>query len=290
MDVKAFVPTAAERMGDFRNTQVICTDSSFGCTLGQPTQQRIFNPFNVDANGNRAEFTIPNVIDPNLIDPIGQKIINLYPQPTDPNAAPGDFNFHTVFVPQFNVRQFDIKVDHHFSDSHRISVRYSNHHDSFAVPTIFGDGDDNGNSINDGFSSFTDVYNTAIEDNWSPKPTMVWTNRIALDRVVAPVSENYPKVSTVFDQPGDQILAQANGQDRFPTIQMDNISTSLFNQCCTDTGFAHTLLSYGSSLSWVRGRQIWKFGGEQRLFYNNFSQPQSPTGLFIFHKVSPRAR
>ncbi len=78
------------------------------------------------------------------------------------------------------------------------------------------------------------------------------------------------------------ILSQANGLDRFPTIQMDNISTSLFNQCCTDTGFAHTLLSYGSSISWVRGRHIWKFGFEQRYFYNNFSQPQSPTGFFHF--------
>jgi hypothetical protein len=276
-DVNAFVPTAAERMGDFRNTQVICTDSSFGCTLGAPTTQRIFNPFNVDANGNRADFTVPNVIDANLIDLIGQKIINLYPLPTDPNAAPGDFNFHTAFVPKFNVRQYDIKLDHHFSDSHRISGRYSNHHDSFSAPTIFGDGD-----FNDGLIATTDVHNVSIEDNWSPKPTIVWTNRIALDRAVAPVNEDYPKVSTVFDQPGDQILAQANGLDRFPTIQMDNISTSLFNQCCTDTGFAHTLVSYGSALSWVRGRQIWKFGFEQRYFYNNFSQPQSPTGLFHF--------
>jgi hypothetical protein len=63
---------------------------------------------------------------------------------------------------------------------------------------------------------------------------------------------------------------------------MDNNASSLFNQCCTDTGFAHTLASYSSSLSWVKGRQIWKFGGEQRLFYNNFSQPQNPTGLFHF--------
>ncbi|MDP9337329.1 MAG: TonB-dependent receptor [Acidobacteriota bacterium] len=276
-DVSAFVPTTAERNGDFRNTQVICTDSSFGCTLGQPTVQRIFNPFNLDASGNRSDFTVPNVIDANLIDPIGQKIINLYPQPTDANAAPGDFNFHTAFVPKFSVRQYDIKLDHHFSESHRISGRFSNHHDSFSAPTIFGDGD-----FNDGLIATTDVHNVSIEDNWSPKPTIVWTNRIALDRAVAPVNEDYPKVSTVFDQPGDQILAQANGLDRFPTIQMDNISTSLFDQCCTDTGFAHTLVSYGSSLSWVRGRQIWKFGFEQRYFYNNFSQPQSPTGLFHF--------
>ena len=245
---------------------------------GGPTDpQRIFNPLNVDASGNRAEFTVPNVIDPNLIDTIGQKIINLYPQPTDPNAAPGDFNFHTAFVEKFNVRQYDIKLDHHFSDSHRLSGRYSNHHDSFVSPTIFGN-DDPG----DGSFSTRDVHNAAIEDNWSPIPTIVWSNRIALDRVAEPVNENYPKVSTVFDQPGDAILSQANGLDRFPTIQMDNISTSLFTQCCTDTSFAHTLLSYGSSVSWVRGRQIWKFGGEQRYFYNNFYQPQNPTGIFHF--------
>jgi hypothetical protein len=63
---------------------------------------------------------------------------------------------------------------------------------------------------------------------------------------------------------------------------MDNNATSLFDQCCTDTGFAHTLYSYSSSLSWARGRQIWKFGGEQRLFFNNFFQPGNPTGFFHF--------
>jgi len=156
-------------------------------------------------------------------------------------------------------------------------VRYSNHHDTFFAPTIFGDGD-----FGDGQSSFTSVHNAQIEENWSPTSMTVWTNRIALDRAVAPVNENYPKVGTVFNAPGDQILTQANGFTRFPTIQMDNNATSLFNQCCTDTGFAHTLGTYSSSLSWVKGRQIWKFGGEQRLFYNNFLQPQNPTGLFHF--------
>ncbi|PWT86345.1 MAG: hypothetical protein C5B56_12620, partial [Proteobacteria bacterium] len=44
VNIDAFVPTAAERSGDFRNTQVICTDNSLGCTLNQPVQQHIFNP------------------------------------------------------------------------------------------------------------------------------------------------------------------------------------------------------------------------------------------------------
>jgi hypothetical protein len=271
--IDAFVPTALERAGDFRNTQLL--DSN-----GNPVQQRIFNPFNVDVNGNRADFTVPNVIDSSLIDPIGQKIINLYPQPTVANAGAGVQNFHKVILSKTSGYQYDIKLDHHFSERHKISGRYSNLHDTNGLPTIFGDGDFP--PAGDGFSGSTDVHNAAIEDNWSPTPTTVWTNRIALDRAVSPVNENYPKVSTIFDAPGDQILTQANGFSRFPTIQMDNNATSLFNQCCTDTGFAHTLVSYGSSLSWVKGKQIWKFGGEQRLFYNNFSQPQNPTGLFNF--------
>jgi hypothetical protein len=270
--IDAFVPTAQERAGDFRNTQVLDQN-------GNPVQQQIFNPFKVSVDpvtGNtvRADFTVPNVIDANLIDPIGQKIINLYPQPTVANAGAGVQNFHKVILSNFSARQWDIKLDHHFSEKHRISGRYSNHHDSVVNPTLFGDGD-----FNDGFSEPTDVHNVLIEDNWSPLATTVWTNRIALDRAASPVTENYPSLASV-GLPA--VLSQANGLSRMPTIQMDNNATSLFNQCCTDTTFAHTLYSYSSSMSWVKGRQIWKFGGEQRLFYNNFYQPNGPTGFFHF--------
>jgi carboxypeptidase family protein/TonB-dependent receptor-like protein len=271
--IDAFVPTDLERMGDFRQTQVICSDSS-QCTVGQPVLQRIFNPFNVDTSGNRADFTVPNLIDANLIDSIGQAIINLYPKPTVANPASGDFNFHKVVLSQDPARQYDIKVDHHFSEKNHLSARYSNHHDVFAVPTVFGDGD-----FNDGFTGTTDVHNAVLEDNWNAAPTMVLTSRFAVDRAVAPVSENYPSLSSV-GLPA--VLGQANGVSRMPVIQMDNNATSLFNQCCTDTRFAHTLLSYSSSLAWIKGRQTWRFGGEQRIFYNNFFQPNPPTGFFHF--------
>jgi len=267
--IDAFVPTAAERAGDFRDTFVLDAN-------GNPVQQHIFNPFAVDQNGNRSDFTTPNVIDPGLIDPIGQAIINMYPMPTS-NDGPGLFNYHQVVLSKTSGHQFDFKVDHHFSDRHRISARYSNLHNINTVPTVFGDGD-----FNDGFDGTTDVHNASLEDDFSLTPTIIWTNRFSVDRAVAPVTENYPSVSSVFNQPGDQILTQANGATRFPTIQMDNNATSLFNQCCTDTGFAHTLATYSSSIAWVKNRHVWKFGGEQRLFYNNFSQPQNPTGFFHF--------
>ena len=277
VEINAFVPTSLERSGDFRNTFVLCTDPTQGCTVGQPVQQQIFNPFKVDTNGNRQDFTVPNMIDSNLIDPIGQKIINLYPQATIDNAAPGTPNFHKVILSSTDGWQFDVKVDHHFNDKNHLSARYSQVHSTNDVPTVLGDGD-----FNDGFNSITDVHNAVLEHNWSPTVTTVWTNRFAIDRAVSPVTENYPKLDTVFNAPGDAILSSVNNLGRFPVIQMDNNATSLFNQCCTDTSFAHTLFSYSSAFSWVRGPHILKFGGEQRIFFNNFFQPNPPTGFFHF--------
>jgi len=262
LNIDAFVPTADERMGDFRNSL-----------------QHIYNPFSVTtdpATGQetRADFTIPNLIDAGLINPIGQAIINLYPQPTDPNAAPGDFNFHSAILSKFSARQFDIKIDHHFSDKNHLSARYSNHHDEGNIPTVFGNGD-----IGDGFAFTTDVHNAALEDNWNLTSNTVWTNRLAIDRVVSPVTEDYPSLESVGFP---SVLGEGNGVSRIPVIQMDNNATSLFSQCCTDTDFAHTLYSYSSALSWARGRHVLKFGGEQRIFFNNFFQPNPPTGFFHF--------
>ena len=108
--IDAFVPTAAERAGDFRNTFVVCTDSSQGCEVGQPVQQHIYNPFGVDPDTSvRPDFTVPNVIDSNLISTIGQSIINLYPQPTVDNAAPGTQNYHNVVLSKSDGYQFDVK-------------------------------------------------------------------------------------------------------------------------------------------------------------------------------------
>ena len=59
---------------------------------------------------------------------------------------------------------------------------------------------------------------------------------------------------------------------------------SLYSQCCVDTSFAHTLFSYSSGLQWVKGAHSIKFGGEQRVFFNNFHQPDYPTGNFDFSR------
>jgi hypothetical protein len=120
-----------------------------------------------------------------------------------------------------------------------------------------------------------------VEYNWAIKPTMLLTKRFSVDRVNAPVQANkYPSLSDV----GLSSVLAANGLTRIPAIGVDEPFLSIFTQCCVDTHFAHTLFSYSSALQWVKGPHSIKFGGEQRVFFNNFWQPDNPTGIFIFSR------
>lgn len=171
--------------------------------------------------------------------------------------------------------QFDIKVDHQLAPQHRVSARYSRSHATNNVPTVFGN-DDTG----DGVVFLTNVQNTALDWNWTVSPTVVLTSRLGVDRAFAPGHANNFPDPVKFGFPS--VLDQANGIERMPAFLMDSPWTSLFSQCCPDTDFAHTLYGYASMLSWVKGRHRMKFGGEQRLFFNNFRQPPYPTGYFHF--------
>ena len=78
------VPTAAERAGDFSQTL-----NSAG------TPALIYNPFTTvqlpDGSYTRQQFP-GNVIPQNLIDPVGAKMVNLYPSPNRPGEGPNQIN------------------------------------------------------------------------------------------------------------------------------------------------------------------------------------------------------
>ena len=229
----------------------------------------------VSEPGCRLQFPdnkIPNV------DPIGQKIVNLYPHANIPDAANGDANWRKVTLSNAPGWQFDVKIDHQLNTNHKIGGRYSRHHDVYSVPTIIGS--DQG----DGVIYTTNVQNANLEYNWSVRPTALWTNRLSIDRVVAPGQTNhYP----TLDDVGLPSILASNGLNRVPSILADDL-LSIFTQCCVDTHFAHALYSYSSGIQWVKGRHSVTFGGEQRVFFNNFWQPNYPTGTFDFSREMTR--
>ena len=274
VNMNGTVPTDAERNGDFSNTMT--ADAN-----GDPVLQQIYNPYQVtcgnSCNGTptRAPF-LNNTIDPQFISPIGQALLKLYPEP---NVTPDQFglnNFRTSVLTNAPSHQFDVKIDHHFTDKQHVAVRYSQSYGEYNVPFVLANA-----NFNDGFTSSTSVHNVGIEHNWTVTPTSVLTSRLALDRVSAPVHSAVPSLTTVGFPSS---LTGANGLSRMPTIALDSTNNwlSMFTQCCTDTNFAHTLWSYSSALSWIKHEHTFKVGFEQRQFFNNFWQPNYPTGYFSF--------
>jgi hypothetical protein len=275
----ATVPTAAERNGDFSATNLNIYDPTLplvNCVSGSCRPQ-------VQSNGKL------NVIPTNEIDPIGQAILNLYPQPNLSTPYNNYLFSGTAHGPDY---QFDIKIDHQINDKNHISGRYSRGSSNYYTPMIFGDGFDN-NGSGDGIAgSPTLAQNGSIEYARTINSRIIWTNHFAIDRVHELETPSIPTISSFnaslpTGYALSPIFQQANGIDRMPAIYMSSGGqttpwTDLYDQCCANTTFAHTLYSYSSQLVISKGAHLMKFGGEQRLFYNNFFQPSDPTGTLNF--------
>jgi hypothetical protein len=269
VNIVATVPTADEIQGNF--SQAMTYDEN-----GDPTLNQIFDPFLIDpATQNRPAYD-QNTIPKGEIDSVGQAILNLYPKPnTAGDAVTGANNYRDVVLSTSNSLQIDAKVDQQFNPKSSVSVRYSSIFASGSTPTVMGDGE-----FNDGTRYTSKAFNDGINYTYAPTTNTLWISTFGLDRVAQPTQNNkYPAPTTVGFPP----YLEQDGISRMPSIIMENSPwSSLFDQCCVDTHFAHTLLNYASSLSWTHGQHTLKFGGQQQIFYNNFFQPNYPDGYFSF--------
>ena len=266
------VPTLAERQGDFSATaNPIYDPTAQGC--GNPCVTRPQVQYNGQAN----------VIPPSELDPIGLAVLNLYPKPSNGNEF-NNYNYTTLASgPDY---QFDIKIDDQINDRNRISGRYSRGWSNYTTPLTLGDGFDN-----DGIASgVTVAQNASLEYTWTINPRMVWTSHVGVDRVHELSVPSIPTISSFNAslpagvQGLPSVFQTANGIDKMPTFLMQGSSpwTNLYDQCCINTTFAHTLVSYSTQLVISKGAHLIKVGGEQRIFYNNFWQPNYPTGFMTF--------
>lgn len=266
--VNARVPTDLERNGDFSKTLVPDVN-------GNPTTVQIYNPFQI-VGGLRQLVPNGDVQATGKMDPVGQALLKAFPDPTGPIDPNTGFNYNKTLLSTNPQRQYDIKIDHQLTAKTRLSGRYSTNHVRSDGPGVFFDGS----------HGFTDSRNIGLEHAWTLSSHLLWTNRFGVDRIHQDSKSDHVD-PTQFGLPA--LLSQANGIVRMPSILMDDtndIYASLNPQCCVDTTLGHTQYNYSSGLNWITGRHSFKFGGEQRIFYNNFYQPDSATGLFNFRRGS----
>ncbi len=258
----ATMPTDLQRSGNFSETNTFDTDGNLAPVV-------IYNPRSHDANGTRQPFA-NNTIPASMLDPVAKKLLAYFPEPNVTGDAGTNYNnFRRNVQSSSSGYQFDIRGDHQFNETNHLGVRYSRGNNTNPAGETF---------VHDTFLYKTDVHNAVADYTWTISPKLLYSGRLGLDLAIAPGITKYPDLTSV----GFPSILASNGLTRMPMIEFDQTYTNLFDQCCVDTNFSHTLFTYSSALVWVRGSHSIKFGGEQRIFLNNFWQPDNPTGLFSF--------
>ncbi len=260
--VVATFPTELQRAGNFSQTKTFDDD-------GNLARVTVFNPRSVAADGTRQPFP-NNTIPASFLNPVAKNFLAYIPTPNVTGDAGTNYNNYRRNV-QSSTSQFQLdgKLDDQFNDTNRAGIRFSRLHNSNPTQETF---------VGDAYLYKTDVTNGVIDYTRTITPTIVYTGRIGVDYANAPGITAYPDLTKA----GFPSYLANNGLARMPSVDFGNTYSNLFDQCCVDTHFTHVLLTYSSSLSWVKGAHSLKFGGEQRVFWNNFWQPDNPTGIFTF--------
>ena len=267
--IQGRVPTDLERKGDFSQTLALDPGNNlvpvqlynpFDLNPGPPGSNPTRNPFPITADGRA------NVIPDGMIDTAGRDLANAYPEPTGPIDYGNNVNYSKGVVDTSPSTQFDIKIDHQLNEKNRLMGRYSQNKSSFTNPDSFY-----GGLVGD-----QTTRNIVLEHTWSISSRMLLTSRFGMDRY-------YQKGTSQHVDPAQfglpSLLSEANNIMRMPVTGVDSYTT-LDSQCCADTTNGHTQYIYGTALNWVKGAHVFKFGFEQREFFNNFYQPDYATGTF----------
>jgi hypothetical protein len=280
------VPTVAMRNGDFSN-------NPFGqpntITLGNPYSSGA--PFQCDgsgnalpagANGTQAAGTGCNIIPASLINPISQKLINLYPLPNANNAALG-YNFVSEPVRKLNEGKFDIRLDENFSNQDSLFARFS-----YDQATSYVPGGAPGFAEAGPFASNQGIINharnAAISETHLFSPSTVNQFSAGYNRIFDYITSqgSYSCAAQTFGIPGANLGGESCG---LTSIQMDGGYWSLGDRGYTPFIGGTNVFSVSDSLDMVRGNHDIRIGGAIRANQMNVLAEGFQDGYWIFSGI-----
>jgi Carboxypeptidase regulatory-like domain/TonB dependent receptor len=229
----------------------------------------------------------------NLIDPAGAKLFLLFPKPNQPFATLGDIqsgNFFSAGTNTNSDNQFDIKIDHRFSQADLLSARYSQKKITSTSFSCFGNSDSA--KFVDPCSAgpgTTKQYQLALNETHTFSPTVVMTVTFGYLRE----SDHFPGIgstvsgfNSLYSQTGLPSYLN-NGFSTTPSIAIASYSSGNAGHNLGTSDFSITLegqdaYHLGGSVSWVRGKHELKAGSEWRARRINHANPGWPSGFFGF--------
>ncbi len=265
-------PIASFRTGNFSNLL-----SATGAQIP------IFDPQTTrpDGNGGFTRAPFPgNVIPANRISPQAAKIVPLLPAPdvsgTDVN------NYRSRTGGSYDNYLSTIKMDHSFSERHKLSVLYS---DQYAPQVLAGNGWG---------------YTNPLEGSQSPKLIHDRTGRINYDYIIRPNLLSHLTIGVDRYNNKTQELTQYQGWDQKLGIQGNLWDQGAFPYITFSGGTASSQTYGGNNdsqnasgrytvtenLTWVKGRHSIKFGGNYWPEYANEHEAGTSSGSFSFSNLT----
>ena len=249
------VPTLAMRQGDF---------SAFAALRNPFTGT---NPF----NGNTI---LPSAMSSQAL----KTQEKFFPLPNfgAPTLTAG--NYRASFSSPEVHRTEEIKLDHNFSDGHRVFLRYENRKDNYDIPgarsalpptTV-------GTSFNERRVNFW-----TAGDVWAIRPNLLNEIRAGVVILVSASNGNFTGDAILQELgiAGLPLRGPINNQPIFSVTGLSSNNINLLNP--VNDGHAQV----ADNLSWVRGRHSMKFGVEHVNFFVNRYMPNT-SGIQVFGSFS----
>jgi len=267
-----FLPTAAERLGDFSATK-----SPFS---GQPVT--IKDP----ATGQQFAYNgVKNVIPPSLLNDWGKKVLNFYPLPNFQNLSGPSYNDYRIYTSVSPIFDQVYRVDYNVSQNQRLFVRYiRNRVDAFAPcsPSI-------GTGSTLCLTSFRNLQVTQnISLNLTSTLSPTTTNELLYGhseqhRPVAKPDSNSPYFSSVSGLTPPSLFPSANSEKFIPNFTYGLGSSPITNMAGFPAVSDNPIDNWADNFFMIRGDHAFKFGVYVqfvRQIQNNFNVPN--TGTFDF--------
>lgn len=312
---QAGVPSAAMRNGDFSE---ICTAGFDSAGYCNDAEQQLWDPYsgfyNAEDNGIQHTTRIPfnnlaTYVSPgspklkgtpyelplragNLINPVGQKMMNYYPLPNLNVGSPNYDRFNNwvgAGSGSNTNNQFDIKIDHRFNDNNMLSSKFALVKGTYHDANLFGNVADpatQGPGISHAYL-FATNYNRTIS------PTTLFSLSFGTTRnfsFTQGVGADFPDFDITKDL-GMPEYMKTFGISATPVIYVSGGYGSVRDQALGSQAWSY--MKYGNethhlvaSVSKMMGRHDLKIGGEGRMHRLTFLQAGTPDGIFMFDQYT----
>jgi Carboxypeptidase regulatory-like domain/TonB dependent receptor-like, beta-barrel len=277
------VPTLRMREGDFGE---LFTDPKV--LQDFPGGVQIYNPRS-GPPGTRTPFA-GNIIPLSAQDPVGIKLMQVFPRPTRPGVF---HNYLATSTKPTIMDNYVFKIDHALTESQRLSVSYSNRQSSTigSIGALFPRYERPWTAWGTSDQIIT-AHIARVQHDWTFSPTLL--NHLSLGysrnetfnqspgvtgNATDPFFLGIPQNSVIggalpsIDFPGYNQLTDARGAQGFGGTWVNN------------SPFADNLTQASDFITWVKGRHSLRIGGDLRWQQFNPVELRAPGGWFNFRHL-----